>query len=176
VIGENRVVTWTWARPTDPTLLDGRPLLDLGTGDGQTLTTLVEDGLIVGLDRSIQALGAARRAGIERLVCASSDDLPLRDDRIGSVLAADLFHHLTDERLARALSEIRRVLRPDGSLVAWWYEHAGRPGPDAPAHPRSFELVADAIAEAGMKATALELEFSIEPVPPTVGVLATPKG
>jgi SAM-dependent methyltransferase len=173
-------MTWTWARPADDSVLDGRPLLDLGTGDGQTLASLSAGGLagalVVGLDQSPRALRAAKRTGIERLICAVSDDLPIRSASIATVLAADLFHHLPDERLARAMAEVRRVLRPGGRLVAWWYERSGRPGRDAPAYPRPYRVVADAVASVGMEAQTLELEFSIEPVPPTTGVVATAVG
>lgn len=166
-------MTWTWARPADDSVLTGRPFLDVGTGDGQTLAALAPNGFVVGVDRSERALLAARRSGIERLVCGVSDTLPIRTGSIATVLAADVFHHLSDERLVLALSEIKRVLRTGGRMVAWWYERAGRPGPDAPAFPRPYRRVADAVGEAGMGAENLALLFSIEPVPATIGLVAT---
>jgi SAM-dependent methyltransferase len=90
------------------------------------------------------------------------------------VLAGDLFHHLDDDALAAVLAEVHRVLRSDGHLVAWWYEHPGRGGPDSPAYPRSIDAIVAAAASAGLdNAEPLALEFSLDPTPPTVGIVAT---
>jgi len=162
-------MAWAWVRPADPALLQGRPLLDLGTGDGATIRRLA--GLAVGLDRSAQAL---RTAGGGRLVRGVAEDQPFADGSFSVVVAGDLFHHLDDAALGRTLEEIRRVLRPDGRLLAWWYERASRGGPDAPMHPRPFAVV-DAIAAAkGFATDRLALEFTIEPAPATVGLIAEP--
>lgn len=150
-------------------LLEGRPLLDLGTGDGQTLRALDPGGLVIGLDRSAEALQAALGAP-GSLVCAEAAQVPLRDSVISVVVAGDLFHHLDDSALDVVLAEVRRVLRPGGRLVAWWYEQAGRGGPGDPAHARAYEDVARIL---GMKAQQLELVTSMGSGPPTVGLIAT---
>lgn len=156
---------FTFVRPADTRLLDERPLLDLGTGDGQTLRTLAPDLRdIVATDRSFDVL---RSAGVPRVVCAEAGTLPFVDDSFATVLAADLFHHIED--LEAVLSEIRRVLRPDGRLVAWWYERAAHGAPDAPRFPRSFEEVASHWPAARVR--ALDLEIVIGGGPPTVGLL-----
>lgn len=166
-------MAWSWVRPTDPTLLSGRPLLDLGCGDGQTLSALTEpDGLRVGVDRSLEALRGARRMAVP-LLGAEAAALPFASATFAVVLAADLFHHVDDESLGRALREIRRVLRPGGRLVAWWYHSPGRGGPGSPAHPRRREEVEGAAVSAGFAAvSALELSASLEPLPPTTGLVA----
>lgn len=148
-------------------MLQGRPLLDLGTGDGQTLAALVEvGGLVVGVDSAIDLL----RPGD---VNAEGDRLPFRDQSFATVLAADLFHHLDDERLALVLTEIVRVLEPRGLLVAWWYEQPGRDAPDAPRYPRTYPVGAGAAGAAGFKAVSeLELRSTVDAGPPTVGVVA----
>lgn len=170
----NEVVAWAWVRPADPGVLEGRPLLDLGTGDGQTLVSLSSGaGLIVGLDRSLDALRAARNTGLQNLVSAQAEPLPFRAGTFATVLAGDLFHHLDDERLAAVLREARRVLGPGGTLVAWWYERTGRQGPGAPRFPRGLDAVA-AVAEraAFTRAQSLDLVASIDPIAPTAGLLA----
>ena len=165
---------WSWVRPADPTLLDLRPLLDLGTGDGQTLAALVRDrGLVVGVDRSASALPAARRAFAARFAAASADRLPFLDGTFRVLLAADLFHHLDDETLVSTLTEVRRVLRPGGCLVAWWYEQPSRPGPDAPRFPRTGYEVARMANDNGLAPRELALEFRLEPAPATAGLVAT---
>jgi ubiquinone/menaquinone biosynthesis C-methylase UbiE len=158
---------WTWVRPVEPKMLKHRPLLDLGTGDGQTLAALVEPvGLVVGMDGTIDLL----RPGD---VNAKADRLPFKGESFATVLAADLFHHVDDGQLPAVLAEIRRVLRKGGRLVAWWYERPGRDAPDAPRNPRSYSLVATGADRAGFSSvSALELTTAVEAGPPTVGLLA----
>lgn len=167
-------MTWAWIRPADPSALDGRPLLDLGCGDGQTLRTLVTgSGLAVGLDRSLDALRAARRSGVRRLVCADASELPFADGAFACVLAADLFHHLDDAELRGVLADVRRVMRDGGRLIAWWYERPGRGGPGAPRYPRAYGDVAEPARAAGLSPAALALELTLEPAPATAGIVAT---
>jgi SAM-dependent methyltransferase len=158
-------MAWSWVRPADPSLLDGRPLLDLGTGDAATIRGL--RGLVVGLDRSPEAL---RTAGSGRFVAGRAEQLAFRDGSLAVVVAGDLFHHLDDDALEATLGEVRRVLRPDGLLVAWWYERPSRPGPDAPRYPRSFDAVA-AFAEFD-RIEQLDLVLTLDPAPATVGLVA----
>lgn len=161
-------------RPANASVLEGRPLLDLGCGDGQTLRTLITGpGLAVGLDGSLDALLAARRSGVRPLVRAVASALPFADATFACVLVGDLFHHLDDDGLATVLAESRRVLGHGGRVVAWWYERPGRGGPGAPRYPRGYDAVAAAARAAGMGAEPLELELTVEPAPPTVGLVAT---
>lgn len=165
------VVTWTWVRPSDPAVLERRPLLDLGCGDAQTLRTLVRaSGLVVGLDVSSSALRAARASGA-LLLRGVADRLPFRAASFATILAGDLFHHLDDLVLGAVVTEIRRVLRDGGRLVAWWYQQAGREAADSPRYPRSYDEVAEVVGAAGLGAEPLELELTLEPAPPTVGIL-----
>jgi SAM-dependent methyltransferase len=162
---------FTWVKPLDLGVLEGRPLLDLGTGDGQTLRALVEPkGLVVGID---SALGALKASGLEWRVGAEADGLPFAPGSIGAVLAADLLHHLPDEALAGVLREVRRALRPGGRLVDWSYEAPGRGGPGDPQHTRSFDEVSDVATRCGLEVREIELVATLEPSPATVGMVAT---
>jgi SAM-dependent methyltransferase len=164
-------MAWTWVRPADGRLLDARPLLDVGTGDGQTLRALVEPhGLVVGVDRAVVPMRALPRSGV-RVAAAEAAHLPFKSGSFGAVLAGDLFHHLDDAALARVLNEVRRVLRDDGALVAWWYKAAGRPGVDAPRFPRSSEAITSHFERFG-SVGPLELVETVDAGPPTVGVVA----
>jgi SAM-dependent methyltransferase len=167
-------VKWTFLKPADESLLEGRPLLDVGTGDGQTLARLVRGpGVVVGLDRSFDALRAAGHTGIRLRVCSESGALPFGDGAIGTVLAGDLFHHLDDEQLRVASKEARRVLRAGGRLVAWWYESHARRVPGAPRFPRTYEAVAKIVTEAGFVGCAdLLLEMTLQPAPKTASLAA----
>lgn len=157
----------------DPRVLEGRPFLDLGTGDGQTLASLVRGpGLVVGVDRSLDALRAAGQTGVRRRIGARADRLPFADAAFATVLAADLFHHLDDEGLGGVLREVGRVLVPTGALVAWWYERPGRKGPDAPRYPRALAEVEAAARRSGFAdVSAMELTQTLES-PTTVGLTA----
>jgi len=152
-------VPFTFVRPVDARVLEGRPLLDLGTGDGQTLRTLVGDlREVVTVDRSTV---------LAPMVAADALALPFADGSFVTVLAADLIHHVGD--LDALFAEVARVLRPDGVLVAWWYETAPHEAPDAPRFPRSYAEVA-AHARFG-DVRPLDLEITLGGGPPTVGLL-----
>jgi ubiquinone/menaquinone biosynthesis C-methylase UbiE len=151
---------WTFVRPRDRSLLAARPMLDIGTGDGQTLRALVDDPSgIVAIDRSTSLLTPGGLAGD---VMA----LPFADEAFATVLAADLLHHVGD--LDGAFAEIERVLRPDGLFVAWWYERSPHDAPDAPRFARTYEEVA---AHTSLDVEPLELEIVLGGGPPTVGIV-----
>lgn len=169
-------MAWTWIRPTDESVMDGRPLLDVGTGDAQTLRALAPTGQVVAMDSSLTLLRTVRRHGIELAVAGRAQAIPLESGQFATVLAADLFHHLDAANLAVVLAEIRRVLRPDGKLVSWWYSQPGRhdpDAPDAPRYPREWEPVADMAKQAGFTTVdQLALTVAVNPSPPTAGLLA----
>jgi ubiquinone/menaquinone biosynthesis C-methylase UbiE len=88
--------------------------LDLGCGTGRNLP-LLEGARAVGLDPSLAALRRARRraAGIP-LVQARAEALPFRDAAFDTVVSGLVLCSVADP--SRALAEVRRVLRPDGTL------------------------------------------------------------
>jgi ubiquinone/menaquinone biosynthesis C-methylase UbiE len=147
-------------------------LLDIGTGDAQTLQALAgSTGLLVGIDVSVEALRAARASGLEKAVRAEAASLPFGGATFAIVIAGDLFHHLDDSCLLLTLDEIHRVLRPRGALVAWWYETKGQPAPDAPNFPRSYASVTRR-AGGFSKIEPLSLTMTVQAGPPTVGLVA----
>ena len=90
--------------------------LDLGCGTGRNLP-LLEGARAVGLDPSLDALRRARRRadGIP-LVQARAEALPFRDAAFDTVVSGLVLCSVADP--SRALAEVRRVLRPDGTLRA----------------------------------------------------------
>jgi ubiquinone/menaquinone biosynthesis C-methylase UbiE len=90
--------------------------LDLGCGDGR-LSAALDTGNLTAADVSAVALDRARsRLPAARFVELDSDvPLPLDDAGFDLVLCAETIEHVRDVQLL--LSEIRRVLRPGGTLA-----------------------------------------------------------
>jgi ubiquinone/menaquinone biosynthesis C-methylase UbiE len=90
--------------------------LDLGCGTGRNLPLLAGTRSI-GLDPSWSSLRRARRraAGVA-LVQGSAEALPFRDGVFDTVVSGLVLCSVPDP--ARGLAEVRRVLRPGGTLRA----------------------------------------------------------
>ncbi|MBL8048564.1 MAG: class I SAM-dependent methyltransferase [Chthonomonas sp.] len=96
---------------------DGR-LLDLGCGTGAALRELAAactSATIIGADFSHEALEFCRSRGLENLVHADGQALPLASDSFRGIIALDIFEHIPDD--AAAFREAFRVLQPGGTLV-----------------------------------------------------------
>jgi SAM-dependent methyltransferase len=57
-------------------------------------------------------------AGVETAIQASDAPAPVADASVDTVIASNLFEHLTREQLTRTAAEIRRMLKPGGQLIA----------------------------------------------------------
>jgi SAM-dependent methyltransferase len=88
------------------------PILDVGCGSGpsQPLTPVW-----VGVDRSMPELAEARHRGRGPLIAAAADALPVADGAVGSVTLVMSLMVVDDP--SATLGEIRRVLRPGGSVA-----------------------------------------------------------
>ncbi|MCC6580212.1 MAG: class I SAM-dependent methyltransferase [Phycisphaeraceae bacterium] len=102
--------------------LAGKRVLDFGCGWGGETVWLAEQALeAVGCDVNADALADARsfveQAGCRnaRFVACTAEGLPLPDDHFDAVFSTNVFEHVMD--IPAMLSEIRRVLKPGGSLV-----------------------------------------------------------
>lgn len=98
-----------------------RDLLDVGCGTGIFTCNLKSKitGKLIGVDASNFALETARRNGLDEVFIAEdfcSHRLPLEGESVDFVVCKDVFEHLLDPLYL--LSEIRRVLTPEGYFLA----------------------------------------------------------
>ena len=111
-------------------LFRGDRLLDVGCGNGaQTVQLLDRFRQVVGLDVVREHLETFHRAlaGFDGTNCSTvlydGTRMPFHDGEFDAVLSIETLEHVRSEQ--QLLSEIRRVLRPEGMLVLsvpnkWW--------------------------------------------------------
>lgn len=95
--------------------------LDLGCGNGKTVSSLIDAGYrVTGVDFSGKAVESCERmfGSSARFVRADVTDLPFDDMAFDYITAVHVLEHLDDDMLARCVSEMRRVLRPRGYVFA----------------------------------------------------------
>jgi ubiquinone/menaquinone biosynthesis C-methylase UbiE len=100
-------------------------ILDIGCGGGKTVNTLAKiaaEGKVYGIDYSEVSVAVSTSknkklidAGRVRILHASVDSLPFPDDMFNLVIAVESCHFWPD--LVNNLKEIRRVLKPGGSVI-----------------------------------------------------------
>lgn len=96
----------------------GDSVLDLGCGAGEFSAELLRAGVMpIAVDVAREALRRAqeRVAGAELRLWRDAEPLPLDDASVDAVWAGEVIEHVTD--VAPWLSEVRRVLRPGGTLL-----------------------------------------------------------
>jgi SAM-dependent methyltransferase len=94
-------------------------ILDAGCGTGgmmETLRRLEPSWHLTGLDVSALALEHTRQRGFADLVQGSADALPFADISFDVVISLDVIYFKGVDEVA-AMSEIHRVLKPEGLLV-----------------------------------------------------------
>jgi SAM-dependent methyltransferase len=114
-----------WYRALHARLLDAMegvghdPILDAGCGTGGFLAFLGREQPArptFGVEWHAQAATMAAAKSGRPLARGSINDLPFAENVFGTVIAADVLCHAAVDP-ARALTEIRRVLRPGGRLI-----------------------------------------------------------
>jgi 2-polyprenyl-6-hydroxyphenyl methylase/3-demethylubiquinone-9 3-methyltransferase len=99
----------------------GKSVLDLGCAGGFMAEALAEKGAsVTGIDPAAQAIEAARvhaaKSGLQiRYDVGVGEALPYDDASFDAVVCVDVLEHVSD--LPRVISEITRVLRPEGAFL-----------------------------------------------------------
>jgi SAM-dependent methyltransferase len=126
------VVSYAPGGPTEADLrllgdVDGKRVLDIGTGGGANAVALARQGAhVIAIDRSDAQLAAARKLAtatevrVEWHECDAADLAFLRADSIDLALAAGVAGEVED--LDRLLRQVHRVLRP-GAPFVFSYDH-----------------------------------------------------
>ncbi|MDP9333701.1 MAG: class I SAM-dependent methyltransferase [Actinomycetota bacterium] len=93
-------------------------ILDVGCGNGMYLAEFARRehrGAVTGMDLSPGMLSAARTRSTVSLLVGDAQRLPFGDGSYDRVLAMHMLYHVPDRDLA--ISEMRRVLLPDGVVL-----------------------------------------------------------
>lgn len=92
-------------------------VLDVGSGTGSNLRLLAELGFrdVTGVDASETAIRFCSEKGLGTVLAGDACALPCVDDTYDLVLATDIVEHVDDD--ARALAELRRVMRPGAYAI-----------------------------------------------------------
>ena len=96
-------------------------MLDVGCGNGKYLSHFQLD--MTGLDYSSNLAELAQNQHQNAvLVTGDAMRLPFKEEQFDCVICIAMLHHLaTRERRVQAISEMKRVLRPDGmALISVW--------------------------------------------------------
>ena len=166
------VVTYAPGGPTEADLrllgdVNGKRVLDIGTGSGANAVALARQGAhVIAIDRSDAQLAAARKLAtatevrVEWHECDAADLAFLRADSIDLVLAAGVAGEVED--LDRLLRQVHRVLRP-GAPFVFSYDHpmalaVGREG----AAPGALPLGSLEVRRSYFDAQPVETEYEGE--------------
>ena len=97
----------------------GKDVLDIASGEGYGAALLsAVASRVIGVDNSAEAIRHANVNYCDRHIffkLGAAEKLPLPDDSVDVVVSFETLEHLEDQE--KFLSEIKRVLRPDGLLV-----------------------------------------------------------
>jgi ubiquinone/menaquinone biosynthesis C-methylase UbiE len=131
----------------------GDRVLDVGSGTGYFARLLAAavgaQGTVDGVDASPEMVAYAtrrtRRLPNCRFQAGAAESLPFPDGHFDVVVSSFVIHHLPEDGQLPALQEMRRVLRPGGSVLV-----AEVPAGDDMGHP--VPPLADALTDAGFTA------------------------
>ena len=148
----------------------GRLYLDVGCGTGNYTIALADRGLnFYGVEPSEKMLDIARsRNDNVNWHLGQAEQLPLDGNLFDGAIATLTIHHWTD--IKKALKEIHRVLKKDAKMVfftatpgqmkGYWLNHYfPKMLENSILQMPSFDIVKDALAEAGFVVTETEKYF-----------------
>lgn len=134
----------------------GEAVLDIGCGTGTLAIAATKHvgptGTVYGIDASPEMIArASRKAARARapvvFQLAAAEQLPFPDGRFDVVLSTLMLHHLPRDTRQQCATEIRRVLKPGGRVLAVDFGHAqAKRGVFAHFHRHGHVAVEDIVA------------------------------
>ncbi len=105
-----------FASDLEPRFRSRGTTLEVGVGTGVVAKALIDRGRrVVGADLSLPMLAEGRRRGLDAIVQADGARLPFADQTFEDAYSVWLLHLVGD--LAAVLSEVHRVLKPQGRYL-----------------------------------------------------------
>lgn len=92
-------------------------ILDVGCGTGALMKEIGSYGNVYGLDFSEKAIEFCRERGEKNLTLGSINKIPFEDNFFDAVISLDVLEHVEND--ARAISEIKRVLKKEGISIVF---------------------------------------------------------
>jgi SAM-dependent methyltransferase len=90
-------------------------ILDIASACGANFVNYKKYGTVYGVDISEESIAFCRSKGINRIARSDVQTLPFRNGAFEIVIALDALEHFEDD--IKALSEIKRVIKPGGILI-----------------------------------------------------------
>ncbi len=121
LFASTRQKVWDDMLPFQKYIKDGDSVLDIGCGAGRLYHLLdkFQDMEYVGVDQSEGQIEMGKKDfPNNKFVVAEMTDLPLEDNTFDLIFCIATLHHLPDEKSRlKALSEMKRVLKPGGHIM-----------------------------------------------------------
>ena len=149
-----------------PVLPEGSSVLELGCGDGKTLSALPRDWSVVALDVSLEALHLARcvRADV-KLILADAGRLPLQEESFDAVFSFHVTGHLLASGRRALAREAARALVPGGRLFFRDFsEQDMRAGKGEEVEPGTFRRGSGILTHYFTKSEVVELFSDLLPI------------
>jgi len=112
---------WTWRafRETTPPVKPARfKILDAGCGTGINLALHQRAGFAIwGVDASPEAVAFTRKRGAKRTAEALIQKLPFKKGFFDLIYSMDVLYMLSEREVRKAFLELKRCLRPGGTLI-----------------------------------------------------------
>lgn len=100
-----------------------RPVLDIGSGNGLFTSVLFKDSIDIGIDISYKEIREAKKTSkYKYLVASNIEQISFKDESFCTIFSNSVLEHLTG--LNKALKEIHRILRKDGTFIFTTYTDA----------------------------------------------------
>lgn len=154
---------WGGAVVDLPSVPESSLVLEIGSGDGKTLSALPGGCRVVALDVSSQALLLASRVRADAaFIQADAGCLPLRERIFDAVFAFHVAGHLLADGRRALACEAARVLKPDGRLFFRDFSSLDmRAGQGAEVEPATFRRGSGIVTHYFTEVEAMELFSSL---------------